>query len=124
MYAIFNSENKFISYSDQKMEHPFLCVEIPPEKSDILKWRWDGDFYNGKMVRIDDSPYPDILNQKSFQEKYPFDFLISMILKQLFITSKQNKTCEKSFEKMVKEYILSFESENTFLNLLKIVDKN
>jgi len=123
MYAIFDSGKNFISYGDQKMESPYFCIEIPPEKSDILKWRWVGSFDDGEMVKIDDHPYSNILNEKSFQDKYPFDFFMSIMLKQLFITSKQNNTCQKPFEIMVEDYINSFESNETYLNLLNLTKK-
>ena len=122
MYAIFDSDKKFISYADQKMETPFFCIEIPLDKSDVLKWRWEGNFENGQMVKIDESPYPNFYNEKSFQDKYPFDFFMSILLKQLFITSKQNNTCQNSFQKMVEDYVNSFENKESFLNLLKLTN--
>jgi hypothetical protein len=123
MYAIFDSDKNFISYSDQKLELPFLSREIPPEKFDMLKWRWEGDYDNGEMVKIEDVPYKNVLNENYFHDKYPFNHFISIILKQLFITSKQNKNCEFPFEEMVKDYIQCFENNETYLNLLKLSNK-
>ena len=123
MYAIFDSEKNFISYSDQKLENPFLSKEIPIEKSDILKWRWDGNYDDGEMVKLENVPYPNVLNENFFHDKYPFDFFISILLKQLFITAKQNKNCQMPFELMVKDYIQCFENNETYLNLLKISNK-
>jgi hypothetical protein len=123
MYAIFDSEKNFISYSDQKLDSPFYNREIPLDKTDILKWRWNGNYDDGEMVKIEDVSYSNFLNEKFFNEKYPFDYFISILLKQLFITSKQNKNCQIPFEIMVKDYIQCFESNETYLNLLKLSNK-
>ena len=113
MYAIFDSDKNFISYSDQKLESPFYSKEISLDKSDILKWRWNGNYDDGEMVKIDEVPYSNVLNKNFFHDKYPFDFFISILLKQLFITSKQNKNCQIPFELMVKDYIQCYENSET-----------
>jgi hypothetical protein len=123
MYAIFDSDKNFISYADQKMEHPFLCKEIPPENSNILEWRWNGNYDDGEMVQIKQIPYVNVFNENFFNTKYPFNIFISIFLKQLFITSKQNKTCQIQFEEMVKDYINSFETNDVYINLLKLSNK-
>lgn len=123
MYAIFNSDKNFISYADQKMEYPFLCKEILPENSNILEWRWNGNYDDGEMVQIKQIPYENVFNENYFNNKYPFDRFVSIVLKQLFITSKQNKTCQIEFEEMVKDYIHSFETNDVYINLLKLSNK-
>jgi hypothetical protein len=75
------------------------------------------------MVKLEDVPYSNVLNENFFNDKYPFNFFISILLKQLFITAKQNKNCQMPFELMVKDYIQCFENNETYLNLLKLSNK-
>jgi hypothetical protein len=123
MYAIFDSNKEFISYGAQPLNGPFFSKELPDEKSDFLQWRWVGNYDTGEMVKLEENPYENILNEKFFQDKYPFDIFNSIILKQLFITSKQNKTCQLEFETLIKDYIECFENNETYLNLLKFCNK-
>jgi len=55
MFALFNSENQLIGYSDDLPDNPsynIFKIKLPDDKTDLLKWRWEGDMFNGKMVKI------------------------------------------------------------------------
>jgi hypothetical protein len=56
MLVIFNKDKKFVGYADDEfpdMPHlELLTLRIPDEQSDLTKWWWEGDMFNGKMVKI------------------------------------------------------------------------
>jgi hypothetical protein len=57
MYALFDKNKQFIGYSPDFPDTPGLDIfklEIPEDKSDITKWKWEGDMFNGRMVEIKD----------------------------------------------------------------------
>ena len=124
MYVVFDLNKNFISYSDNMFGGNFLFKEIAEEESDILNWRWDGDYDNGKMVKLEDSPYEhNSSTEEAFQEKYPLHIFFTIILKQLFLTSSKNKTVDPLFEQMLKEYIIIYESNDSYISLLKEANK-
>jgi hypothetical protein len=56
MFALFDKNKKFIGYSDDFPDHPTLNVfkfKIPDDKTDIMKWHWVGDMFNGGMQKIE-----------------------------------------------------------------------
>ena len=58
MYALFGKDHKFIGYSNDIPDMPTLNIfkmEIPKDKSDITKWKWVGDMFNGEMVKIEEN---------------------------------------------------------------------
>lgn len=57
MYALFDKDKKFIGYSPDFPENPGLNIfkfKLPEDKSDLTKWKWVGDMFTGKMVKIND----------------------------------------------------------------------
>ena len=55
MYVLFNKDKEFVGYSDDIPPQPNLNIfrlEIPENRSDITKWKWQGDMFTGKMVEI------------------------------------------------------------------------
>ena len=97
MFALFNKDKNFISYSEDLPLNPnfknfmpnILMREIPIDKRDLTVWRWEGNYDNGEMVLIDEIPYPtkkSDLNYSLFEkiyEKYPIDLQNVIIIKQL-----------------------------------------
>lgn len=123
MYAIFNLDKKFLSYSEQELNGNFLNKKIPDDKTNLLEWAWSGDYDRGEMVKIDKSDYEIINNIRSFESNYPFYFFMSKILKQIYMTSKKNNTLSDDFEKMTKEFIFCFEKPENYMELLKLTNK-
>jgi len=123
MYAVFDLNKTFISYSDNMFGGNFLFKEIAEEESDILNWRWDGDYDTGKMVKLENEPYPNILTENIFEEKYPISVFFTILLKQMFLTSSKNKTIDPLFEEMVKDYIRTYEDNDSYISLLKEANK-
>lgn len=123
MYVIFDENKKFISYSSHTMGKPFYCKEIEINQEDLMNWRWDGDYENGNLVKIEDAPYQSYNHKNFFEDRYSFDLFMSILMKQLFITAKQTKTAELPFEEMVKDYVTCLDGEEIYLELLKIANK-
>lgn len=128
MYAVFDKNKTFLSFSDKiiPMDNSslnFFFKEIPEDKSDILNWRWDGDYETGGMVPIEKNPYPNVYSKSFFEEKYSFHVLISILLKQIFLNSEKLGTTEYVFKEMVKDYTVSFEDQEEYINLLRAANK-
>lgn len=123
MYAVFNLNKNFISYSDNTFNGNFLFKQIPEEQSDFLNWRWEGDYDTGKMVKIEDDPYCNNLTESNFEEKYPLPIFFTILLKQLFLTSSKNKTTDPVFLNLVKDYITTYENNDSYISLLKEANK-
>lgn len=105
------------------MGKPFYCKEIEINQEDLMNWRWDGDYENGNLVKIEDAPYQSYNHKNYFEDRYSFDLFMSILIKQLFITAKQTKTAELPFEEMVKDYVTCLDGEEIYLELLKIANK-
>jgi hypothetical protein len=125
MYVVFDENKNFISYSDSifQTQVNLFFKEIPPDKSDLLKWRWDGDYDTGKMVLISENGYPENYNQNLFENKYPFSVFMSIVLKQIFLISEKLNSTDISFKQMIKEYMQSFEDEASYIDLLQEASK-
>lgn len=123
MFAIFDQNKNFISYSDEKFDDRFLSREIPQEQSNLLEWRWDGNYDTGKMVKIDSLPYNDPQNPEFFNKKYPLPLFFSLLLKQIYLLAKKQNLLDVSFETMVKDFILCNETEDDYVDLLRLANK-
>jgi hypothetical protein len=123
MYAVFDINKNFISYSDGKFGENFLFRDIPSEQSDLLSWRWEGDYDTGNMVAIEESPYPISDLKNIFEEKYPLSIFFTILLKQLFLTSTKNKSIDPLFGEMVKNYIIAYEDNDSYISLLREANK-
>jgi hypothetical protein len=59
MFVLFNNEKQFVGYSEDIPDLPTLSIfklKLPEEVSDIKKWKWVGDMFNGKMIPIEETP--------------------------------------------------------------------
>lgn len=89
MFALFNVEKQFIGYSPDIPENTnILKKEIPEEQSDVILWRWEGDYDNGRMVHVDIGyPIEEIELERQLLEyiakEYPINVQILNIMKQL-----------------------------------------
>ena len=123
MYAVFNLNKQFISYAEQELGDNFLHIKLPEDKTNLLKWAWKGDYDTGEMTELNLSNMSMVKNQNTFEQKYPFNNFMSIILKQLYISSKKNNTLDTAYENMVKDYIFSFETPEIYRELLKVCNK-
>ena len=127
MYVVFDQNKNFISYSDNIFETQkdlnLYFKEIPPDKSNLLEWRCEGDYHTGQMVLISDNGYPETYNENSFETKFPFSVFMSVIIKQIYLISEKLNVTDIGFKQMVKEFLHSFENESSYIDLLKEVDK-
>lgn len=125
MYVVFDENKNFISYSDSifQTQVNLFFKEIPSDKSDLLKWRWDGDYDTGQMVLISDNGYPETYNKNTFEEKFPFSVFMSIMLKQIYLISEKLNATDIVFKQMVKEYLHSFEDESSYIDLLQEANK-
>jgi hypothetical protein len=120
MYVVFDKNKKFISYSDKIFSDFYYYREIPSDKTDFSKWKWEGDYENGEMISIKDIFQTENVNKKFiFQKKYPVDVFLSLILKQLLIVSKKNNNAIWEFEEMAKEYIIAYNDIDEYFEILK-----
>lgn len=125
MYVVFDENKNFISYSDSifQTQVNLFFKEIPPDKSDLLKWRWEGDYDTGQMVLISDNGYPETYNKNTFESKFPFSVFMSIMLKQIYLISEKLNATDIVFKQMVKEYLHSFEDESSYIDLLQEANK-
>lgn len=123
MYVIFDENKNFISYSSHPMGEPFFSKEIEITQDDLLTWRWEGSYDDGKLVKIEDAPYQTYNHKNFFEDRYSFDLFMSIIVKQLFLTAKKTNTAELPFEEMVKDYVTCLDGEDVYLELLKLANK-
>lgn len=121
MYAVFNKKKQFLSFSENQFGENFLYKKIPEDKCDLIHWEWVGDFDSGKMEKRKIQKIKS--NQDTFQNHYSYNDFMSIILKQLYITSKKSKTLNAGFEQMIKEYICSYEKPEIYLELLRYTNK-
>jgi len=88
MYALFNNNKVFIGYSPEIPHEHLLSKEIPPEQSDFTRWRWEGNYDNGRMISLDEGyPYEEIEIEKILfnfiENKYPLPIQLINIMNQL-----------------------------------------
>jgi hypothetical protein len=53
MFVLFNNNKEFIGYGDDVPDIPILNIfklKLPEHVSDITKYEWSGDMFNGKMI--------------------------------------------------------------------------
>jgi hypothetical protein len=114
MFALFNLNKSFIGYSDNIPEHlesGILKKEIPEDKSDLIKWRWDGSYDDGQMVSLEEKPYT--ITEKELQdslfrtiyEEYPIDVQIVNLIKQVYLLSYKTPELLPEFERMANMII-------------------
>jgi hypothetical protein len=56
MFVLFNKEKQFVGYSEDIPDLPTLNIfklKLSDDVSDITKWKWEGDMFNGKMIPIE-----------------------------------------------------------------------
>jgi hypothetical protein len=126
MFALFNLNKSFIGYSDNIPEHlekGILKIEIPDDRSDLTKWRWDGNYEDGQMVNLEEKPY--MVTEKELQdslfrtiyEEYPIDVQIVNLIKQVYLLSYKTPELLPEFEKMANMIIKAvdlYESQRKF----------
>jgi hypothetical protein len=125
MFVLFNKNKEFIGYSEDCPTIPTISKkEIPQEKSDITKWRWDGDFENGQMVSLYENPYE--ITEQDLQEdlfekinrEYPIDLQIVILMKQIKeIASSSRIKLNDDFSKMsdiILKAVEIYEEEHKF----------
>jgi hypothetical protein len=113
MFALFNLQKSFIGFSDDIPEHlnkSILKKEIPQDKSDLTKWRWEGD-YDGQMVSLNEKPYTVTEKElqdtlfKTIYKDYPIDLQVINVIKQLYLLSYKTSSLLPEFDKMAKTII-------------------
>jgi len=109
MFALFNLNKSFIGYSDNIPEHlesGILKREIPEDKSDLMKWRWDGSYDDGQMVSLEEKPYTVTEKElqdslfKTIYDEYPIDVQIVNLIKQVYLLSYKTPVLLPEFERM------------------------
>jgi hypothetical protein len=56
MFVLFNKNKEFVGYSEDMPDLPNVNIfklKLPEDKSDITKWKWEGDMFTGKMILIE-----------------------------------------------------------------------
>jgi hypothetical protein len=133
MFALFNLNKQFIGLApDIPSTAKLLKKEIPKEQSDPKIWRWEGDYDNGKMIKIlsDEQIEEFDLEEQLFEEiyiKYPPGIQLINIIKQLHkITPIDNM--DKDFALMAQSVfsaVENYEKRFKYLDSLnKITSKN
>jgi len=95
MYCIFNKQTKkLIGYCDKSTfeaaKNQYLFYEIPPEKRNLLAYKWEGDYESGSMVPLVGDTYDvsEYEEEKKLVEKletlYPFYTQMYILGKQLY----------------------------------------
>lgn len=123
LFAVFDQNKNFISFSNENFGGGFLFKEIPQDQSDLLKWRWEGNYDNGGMVSLENSSYEEDLSTEGFKNKYPLPILFSILMKQIFILSEKLSVTDYSFQTLVKDFLNTFENTDSYVELLQITNK-
>jgi hypothetical protein len=135
MFALFNSEKKFIGFSPDILDNDkVLKIRIPDEQSDIRLWRWEGDYDTGKMVYCDVG-YPieeEELEKKLFDyiaNKYPISIQLINIIRQLTKIAKNDPNIQDYEFMDMSDCILNaidkqIKRINYYRNYEKLVFKN
>jgi hypothetical protein len=101
MIALFNKEKTFIGYGDNiPPNSKILKKDIDPEKTDLGKWKWEGDYDSGKMVPI--------------KNLYPIEEL--NLEKELFEYINKNYPIEKQIYNLIKQINIILENNNELLD--------
>lgn len=135
MFALFNKDKTFIGYSNDIPDtSTVLKKEIPKEQSDIMLWRWEGDYENGRMVSVDIGyPIEEIELEKelfSFIDKnYPPQIQMLNIIKQLRKIVQNNENIQDDNFVDMSDYILNAVDKydkrvNYYRNYAKLISKN
>jgi hypothetical protein len=127
MFALFNSNNKeFIGYSPNVPESAdLLKIEISKDKSDITKWKWEGNYDNGKMVSLDIGyPLEEIeIEKKIFEyieKNFPLNIQLINIIKQLKkIVEMNDNLQEDSFMDMANLIICALDKKESRIKYYK-----
>jgi len=123
MFAVFNQNKNFISFSNEKFDGNFLFKEIPDDQSNLLEWRWEGNYDDGHMVKLSENFYEEELSENAFKNKYPLPLMLSVLFRQMFIMSEKLNITDYQFNELVKDFLNTFENEEEYINLLKIANK-
>jgi len=123
MFAVFNQNKNFISFSNEKFDGNFLFKEIPDDQSNLLEWRWEGNYDDGYMVKLSENFYEEELSENAFKNKYPLPLMLSVLFRQMFIMSEKLNITDYQFNELVKDFLNTFENEEEYINLLKIANK-
>ena len=135
MFALFNKDKIFIGYSNDIPDtSTVLKKEIPKEQSDIMLWRWEGDYENGRMVSVDIGyPIEEIELEKelfSFIDKnYPPQIQMLNIIKQLRKIVQNNENIQDDNFVDMSDYILNAVDKydkrvNYYRNYAKLISKH
>jgi hypothetical protein len=126
MFALFNANKNFIGYGKDLPDNPSLNIlskEIPLDNQDLTVWRWDGDFDDGKMVLINENPYPveeidfDTSLYEKIYNKYPIDLQLVILMKQVKMLSEKADCLHPEFDEMSKlilKAVENYEHERKF----------
>lgn len=128
MFALFNLNKQFIGLSpDVPSSAQVLKKEIPIEQSDPRIWKWEGDYDNGKMIKIfsDERIEEFDLEGQLFEEidlKYPLGIQLINITKQLHrITPIENM--DRDFALMAQTILAAVEKYKQKLKYLESLNK-
>jgi hypothetical protein len=135
MFALFNKDKTFIGYSNDIPDtSTVLKKEIPKEKSDIILWRWEGDYENGRMVSVDIGyPIEEIELEKELfnfiDKNYPPQIQMLNIIKQLRKIVQNNENIQDDNFVDMSDYILNAVDKydkrvNYYKNYAKLISKN
>jgi hypothetical protein len=112
MFALFNSDLKFIGYSPDMPAQPhILKKEIPSHQRDLNVWKWQGDFNSGKMVSLfeEDVQDEEVEAEKrmigDINAKYPLGVQMINIIRQLKLLADQNNSQDERFMDMAEEIL-------------------
>jgi hypothetical protein len=135
MFALFNKDKTFIGYSNDIPDtSTVLKKEIPKEKSDIILWRWEGDYENGRMVSVDIGyPIEEIELEKELfnfiDKNYPPQIQMLNIIKQLRKLVQNDENMQDDNFVDMSDYILNAVDKydkrvNYYKNYAKLISKN
>lgn len=134
MYALFNKQKVFIGFSQDIPHESILRKEIPKERSDIRRWRWEGDYDTGRMVPMEEGyPVEEIELEKMLfkyiEERYPLKTQIINIINQLrLIVEKEDSLQDDSFMDMSDCIKNALDKHNKRINYYKqhtnLISKN
>jgi len=135
MFALFNKNKEFVGYSPEIPENSeILKIKLPEEKSDILTWKWEGDYDTGRMVPIDIGyPIEEIELEREFfdfiNKNYPLQIQMINIIKQLRKVIENDENLQNYEFMDMSDYILNAVEKmnnriNYYKNYYKLISKD
>jgi hypothetical protein len=122
MNALFNDKGIFLGYSNI-IPPNIKKIKKLGDDFDSSKFFWDGDYYTGKLLPIENKKYNEFDFETQFIDRikalHSSEISHLLCIKQLYILAQKNDCIDSDFENMCIEILPLFDFYNKTINSLK-----